>query len=603
MALQVWLPLVNNINNQGLYDSIITQNGITYTDGKFGKSATFSNSYISIKNTPITGNISDFSFSFWMKNSSPSDTACLYNGRTTTGGACAIFALGGSFRFDDGAQHSLSYAIPQNKWEHYCFTRNAENINLYVNGKLIQTVVSTDFTCSATNATIGASSVNSLTGSNNWFTGQLNDYRIYDHCLSPKEIKLLAQGMVCHYPLNDSYSTSSINKYSNTVFDGKASSIGNDITVTQLTNERGYNYKYTYTGNGSNYWKSIQFPVFTFTAGKKYDYSCKVRCNSCTSNVIFQFRAARMSNDWVAQTKTTVSSTLADGKWHEYHTIITLEDKSERAGTTYDTKPLIEFYTNSMATKDAVFSFDFDLKDVQISECDVNASVSNGNWNDGIIYDTSGFNNHGSVTSSSKPSWSDNSQRYNGCYKFNGSNNFIALPQSTKICDEIAISMWGYMDTWNGNGRLVSCTEGGGWNIESNSNKISFLVYVKGVGYKNCTSTRLWSSLSSGWHHFAVTYNGLKSCLYIDGILDTTIICATTKTQIQYNSNNTIFIGAEAGNDVITPVGNYFNGKVSDFRLYCTALSAQDIQELYNTPVSLTNSGTFITQGEFVEND
>lgn len=74
MALQVWLPLVDNINNQGLYDATINQSGITYTSSKFGKSATFSNSYISIKNTPITGNISDFSFSFWMKNSNPKET-------------------------------------------------------------------------------------------------------------------------------------------------------------------------------------------------------------------------------------------------------------------------------------------------------------------------------------------------------------------------------------------------------------------------------------------------------------------------------------------------------------------------------------------------
>lgn len=35
------------------------------------------------------------------------------------------------------------------------------------------------------------------------YYGSLNDFRIYDHCLSPFEIKEIAQGLILHYKLDD----------------------------------------------------------------------------------------------------------------------------------------------------------------------------------------------------------------------------------------------------------------------------------------------------------------------------------------------------------------------------------------------------------------
>ena len=45
----------------------------------------------------------------------------------------------------------------------------------------------------------------------NFFNGIITDVRVYNHCLSPLEIKQLSVGLIGHYPLNDEYITSTKN--------------------------------------------------------------------------------------------------------------------------------------------------------------------------------------------------------------------------------------------------------------------------------------------------------------------------------------------------------------------------------------------------------
>jgi hypothetical protein len=43
------------------------------------------------------------------------------------------------------------------------------------------------------------------------------------------------------------------------------------------------------------------------------------------------------------------------------------------------------------------------------------------------------------------------------------------------------------------------------------------------------------------------------------------------------------------------------NGKISDVRFYSTCLSANDINILYKSPISIANNSSILTIGEFVE--
>lgn len=210
---------------------------------------------------------------------------------------------------------------------------------------------------------------------------------------------------------------------------------------------------------------------------------------------------------------------------------------------------------------------------------------------DDIEYDVSGYCHNG--TKYNITDYTSDTPRYSVATKFNGTNSYINIGRGGMVRDEITVNIWGYMDDWTKyNSRLISCTESGGWNFEAWSDgKIHFTLGTGNTSntYKSSTGYTL-SELSSGWHMFTGTYDGFTVKQYVDGILNTSIDAYTTKTMIFYNANNSIIIGAEAGGGSST-AGGFFNGYLSDLRIYATALSESDLQSLYNNSGFLDSSG------------
>jgi hypothetical protein len=69
---------------------------------------------------------------------------------------------------------------------------------------------------------------------------------------------------------------------------------------------------------------------------------------------------------------------------------------------------------------------------------------------------------------------------------------------------------------------------------------------------------------------------------------------AGTSNNIGYNGSNVVWIGAEATGSNTT-ASNGMAGLFSDFRIYATALSADDILELYHTGAKIDNKANFHT--------
>lgn len=164
---------------------------------------------------------------------------------------------------------------------------------------------------------------------------------------------------------------------------------------------------------------------------------------------------------------------------------------------------------------------------------------------------------------------------------FTGSN-YITLGRSYMYTDKISIHLEAYMSDWSkyANGmRLISCTEDGGWNIESASGYIQFPLYDSGVGYKRVTTSITWASLSAGWHSFDFVFNGTTATAYIDNVnVGTTDTFSSSK--IGYNSTNGIFIGAEAGANTKTPAGSYFVGKIKNVIIKNSDQKINSVEEI-----------------------
>lgn len=88
------------------------------------------------------------------------------------------------------------------------------------------------------------------------------------------------------------------------------------------------------------------------------------------------------------------------------------------------------------------------------------------------------------------------------------------------------------------------------------------------------------------WHHYVITGNGSKNNFYIDGEL-----VGSSGTYVVLTGTTLIINGYDTS--TLYKIGN----PISDFRLYSTVLSQDEIVDLYSTEVSLASNGTLLSSG------
>jgi hypothetical protein len=562
MGLQIWLPLDGSFDNKGLMNTKLTTpanySGWS-TISKIGTKG-FTNGTI-IMDAETTGKIynnKEMTFAFWFYANAADGTStgnCIIGNGGMPGSNNRKFAI---FNYqtindlhwswqNDGIEGgtngpvavggSKNDSLPSYKWTHVILAYKNPTMTLYINGKAVATA-----TGIVNNATYEYSTP--ILNLNSYQI--VNDLRIYDNCLSAKEAAELARGLVGHWPLHNNY----------------------DCMPNILTNgsteisSAAYNTQIYYTESAP-----VAGEVYTLTM-------CVTPAPGVTHFSPY------LSAGYKSAGNITVSGTGTQIVTHTF-TAAYYSGREPSVSASYGYIYIYRFPKEGVTGETTIHWAKLEKGNKATSFCPHSSETPQGNK----VYDCSGYERHGSIYGS--PTINNDSIRHNCCTAFSGSQA-INCGRGAMVTDEITVNLWVYLDDWanfNNNIRVISCTEGGGWNIESYGH---FPCYAGGA-YQIAKGN--FQSASPGWHMITGMFDGFQSRIYLDGVLKASSTALSTKTPITYHGANSIFIGAEAAGSASTPTSPYFTGKISDVRIYATALSATDLLELYQVSVSIDEEG------------
>ena len=205
---------------------------------------------------------------------------------------------------------------------------------------------------------------------------------------------------------------------------------------------------------------------------------------------------------------------------------------------------------------------------------------------DNILLDKS-YKKNNSLTVSSPPVIEYDEELKRNVSVFDGEKSYIPIGKAGKVTDTITINVLAYIDDWKNNqGRMISCTQAGGWNF-FNDESYSFYIHINNV-YTIYSYQQ--AAMLNGWNMITMSFDGFCVKYYINGTLINSIKISDTKQQLTYNSTNGIMIGAESYmGDEFSVEDNratnksFFKGKIADVRIYNEALTYNNVKKIFKS--------------------
>ena len=581
MSLRVWLPLTKDLRNQGLDNVTVTNYGATLdNNGKLGKCYYFdgTDDRITVSGLSLP-NV--WSYSCWIYSATSSrnwEAVIMLN---STGGDSDLQLgfytnpNGKVIQNSANGQYNASISWTYGVWHHFCGTFNGSDLKTYIDGILVNTKTITASLLSRTNLTIGARSINTAnTTANTFFQGRLNDVRIYDHYLSPMEVKELSKGLILHYPLNRG-GFGNENLLSRYVVPGQAAptSTAAGGRTTWLGD-----YKITIpaTENADTYFRL--FTTKQLTTNATYTISCNVE--GLLSGSYYRFPLYAQGNTAMGVlnldhnglcsltfTMTYGTQTAATGANGETVYICFMDDSTRAIASGQGAITISNFKLEegSIATPWCPNSSD--------------AFATTMGLNGATEYDCSGFCNNG--TRIGIFSWTSNTPKYNVSTHIGSTSSKIHISNFPTAGFGNAYSFawwgkrssnspmfWGFSDGIRLNGMYTGTL----WNTGDGSNNPL---------YKIGTTTQVTAPSVNVWHHYVMTGNGTKCYVYLDGEL-----WAEAKTYKSISGTSIYINGWNSATDYCSD-----NTDISDFRIYATALSADDVKSLYQNSAYIDSNG------------
>ena len=199
-----------------------------------------------------------------------------------------------------------------------------------------------------------------------------------------------------------------------------------------------------------------------------------------------------------------------------------------------------------------------------------------------IAYDSSGFNNVGTLVGTRK-----NIGKLGQALVFNGTSDYVSInPVADNVTEtSFAVTAWvkcsaaGGVDTtvWGTNNSTASVNKTGVF-IDTNN---FFMVWDGSQEAQEITSSI--SACNNTWHHTVYTRTGSTGTLYVDGISQGTHTAGDT-----FATNDLWAIGMEWEPGLTT--NNFINGSIDEVRVYNRPLSQSDINALYGSGSATINA-------------
>ena len=202
----------------------------------------------------------------------------------------------------------------------------------------------------------------------------------------------------------------------------------------------------------------------------------------------------------------------------------------------------------------------------------------------GTITDKSGKGNTGTLTNMGRAT-STVAGKIGQALKFNGTSSYIESPDSLSLDPTtITISAWikvtGKPSTYYSPivAKQNTNTNQGYWLDLSTNSKFIFMVGNAST-YYSINNINATSLTSNKWYQVVTTYDGSIIKAYLNGALASTTPFADGMT---VPTNRNLRIGTDMAGSNGTNFDGYFPGSIDDVRVYNRALSATEVQQLYN---------------------
>jgi len=558
--------------------------------GKFGNAGSFdeSDDYVTINESGGLNPSNTISVSAWIYPTSSGNMHVV--GRQT---GYLLWIQQGYANFEVNLQGSSSWcnphddnpsgntAVPLNQWSLLTGVYDGSEVRVYLNGKLVNYANSSHDPNGCNGNVINHSGSVTLgaRSSARYFSGKIDEVRIYNRALSPREVRALyewAPGPVGYWKFDEKTGTTAYDAsgngnhasisnggWTNGKFGGAFDNTNNgsyaSITQTSVLNPtnpgltvEAWVYVKEYIDSAINHWQTIvegsgnlnqatgyylgfvgSGTLFTWRVGNGSSYDAVINVSETTIPL----------NQWVH-----VAGVLDSSKAYLYvNGVLVATDTHSLGSISYGSYPIsigalsygLGSDHNLHGYIDEVRIYNYARTQKQIIE-DMNAGHPIGGspvgsqvlylkFDEGYgttIHDSSPQGNNGNLgVGTSAPSWT-NSGKFGKALQFDGSNDYAEIPADSSLnigSGNLTISFWIKAPSQGGTKYILDRRHTGtGYDVTLNSNgTVTFYFRTNVSQVINVGVTSTGTVDDNNWHHVAFVLDRTTSSpLYIDGKLD-----------------------------------------------------------------------------------